>query len=716
MKFKMLKNQEIFQDTFLEFSENNELNFNDKNIVILYGPNGTGKTSLCKILDQSPNSKYQVEIDDSTFTQNEQKLFHLIEDQNGRNIISGSTEDFILGDNIKREYELKNEMEEKFNKLFSSKYAEGLKKTFLITTKTSRHLNYISDSNIKKWVSDIANTKSKGKSIIRNDFISIMETKKIREMSSYEEDKMKYILDDLASKYAIIDKILEIRELEINQEVQFNMIEESDDAISLLKKYKEKCNCIICETPINTDQLLEKKSTFKKQIFENLSTTSKRIIEEVLNKLPLVDPFNLRIILKNALITGNKSEIDNFIEESSNYFLTLDIQIENFLIEELIGIELISPFKEYMNIKRESPQFENEDILFIEKFVNESINKPIELKRDEDGNLRLLLGNSEFLNHDRKHLNLSNGEQNFLSLAFEFMKAKKSEQNYVILDDPISSFDSIYKNKIAYAIVKILCDKKLMVLTHNTDLIKLLEHQAQNCYELYFLNNTLNEVNGFIPINNSEKKILLYIHEFIELLRSDIKPLIINERNFLISVIPFMRGYAMVTGNKESKNNLTKLMHGYQSEEIEISKIYNELFNCSVIDAKISITAQDIINSNIDDISIIDSISYPLLSKTLIHTFCYLYLRMKVEKVLVDKFMINTKKFDMLSNIVLRAYRGNTLEDLNMRVFFLSKKTLLNEFNHFEMDMNIFQPAIDITNTTLQKEKIDILGILETIN
>lgn len=130
MKFKMLKNQEIFQDTFLEFSENNELNFNDKNIVILYGPNGTGKTSLCKILDQSPNSEYQVEIDDSTFTQNQQKFFHLIEDQNGRNIISGSTEDFILGDNIKREYELKNEMEEKFNKLFSSKYAEGLKKLF----------------------------------------------------------------------------------------------------------------------------------------------------------------------------------------------------------------------------------------------------------------------------------------------------------------------------------------------------------------------------------------------------------------------------------------------------------------------------------------------------------------------------------------------------------------------------------------------------------
>lgn len=42
------------------------------------------------------------------------------------------------------------------------------------------------------------------------------------------------------------------------------------------------------------------------------------------------------------------------------------------------------------------------------------------------------------------------------------------------------------------------------------------------------------------------------------------------------------------------------------------------------------------------------------------------------------------------------------------RVFFTSRKTLLNEFNHFEGNMNIFQPAIDITETALQKEVTDI--------
>ena len=41
-------------------------------------------------------------------------------------------------------------------------------------------------------------------------------------------------------------------------------------------------------------------------------------------------------------------------------------------------------------------------------------------------------------------------------------------------------------------------------------------------------------------------------------------------------------------------------------------------------------------------------------------------------------------------------------------MFFTSRKTLLNEFNHFEGNMNIFQPAIDITEAALQKEVADI--------
>ena len=49
------------------------------------------------------------------------------------------------------------------------------------------------------------------------------------------------------------------------------------------------------------------------------------------------------------------------------------------------------------------------------------------------------------------------------------------------------------------------------------------------------------------------------------------------------------------------------------------------------------------------------------------------------------------------------------------RVFFTSRKTLLNEFNHFEGNMNIFQPAIDITQAALQKEITDIESELAAV-
>lgn len=47
--------------------------------------------------------------------------------------------------------------------------------------------------------------------------------------------------------------------------------------------------------------------------------------------------------------------------------------------------------------------------------------------------------------------------------------------------------------------------------------------------------------------------------------------------------------------------------------------------------------------------------------------------------------------------------------------FFTSRKTLLNEFNHFEGNMNIFQPAIDITDIALNEEKESILDYLEKL-
>ena len=63
----------------------------------------------------------------------------------------------------------------------------------------------------------------------------------------------------------------------------------------------------------------------------------------------------------------------------------------------------------------------------------------------------------------------------------------------------------------------------------------------------------------------------------------------------------------------------------------------------------------------------------------------------------------------MLNQIIQRAFKCPETDSKykqmrTFKVFFTSRKTLLNEFNHFEGNMNIFQPAIDITKSALQKE------------
>ena len=150
------------------------------------------------------------------------------------------------------------------------------------------------------------------------------------------------------------------------------------------------------------------------------------------------------------------------------------------------------------------------------------------------------------LGTERKQMELSTGEQNFISLAFELLYARHSDKEYIIMDDPISSFDSVYKNKIAFCIIKFLENKKQVILTHNTDLIRLLDVQLNNCFNLYILNNVEDGENGFIPVSKKEKKILINLHELIALFQNkgnELMGAIHDKKQFLMSMIPFMRGY-----------------------------------------------------------------------------------------------------------------------------------------------------------------------------
>lgn len=183
-----------------------------------------------------------------------------------------------------------------------------------------------------------------------------------------------------------------------------------------------------------------------------------------------------------------------------------------------------------------------------------------------------------------------------------------------------------------------------------------------------------------------------------------------DKRNQIrMAMVPFMRGYAHISLDPNDRyGQLSNIMHGYGAGSLDVIPIYNSLFG-NVFNGSEIISVSDILSINCNNLDILDETLFPLLADTLEQTLVYYHLRMKVEKELVDIFSIHTNDTTMLNQIIQRAFRcqnaaPNYEQMREFRVFFTSRKTLLNEFNHFEGNMNIFQPAIDITKSALQKE------------
>ena len=121
--FHKIVNNGIFGEDFNPLTVNNEIEFSHtEKIAIVYGPNGTGKTSFIRALEGRTGTQIDFEFN-NTHAQSGDGFFHIINDQNNRNIIAGETRDFFLGDNIRYEFELQDTVEKDRGDLISATIA-----------------------------------------------------------------------------------------------------------------------------------------------------------------------------------------------------------------------------------------------------------------------------------------------------------------------------------------------------------------------------------------------------------------------------------------------------------------------------------------------------------------------------------------------------------------------------------------------------------------
>lgn len=648
--------------------------------------------------------------------------FHVIQDQLNRNVIRGKTTDYLIGAQIRREYELRDQINAAFRNAYeqlSSKYKAEFKVSkvgdYLLT-----QIESVQDTTHQtafQYIRSIVNTRQHGKDIDRNTFVAFIRNDENRpNLSEMDTTKRSFIITDL-SKSKVVEKILAIKPDEIIADTSSVLVERHDDAIGILKKYHSLESCIVCDNhSFDGDALLESKKESRKRIYDNLDRKTKDILDKIVcdNSLISADPFEIKRIVGTFIADGYFTELINLQQELKTYVDNLGSEMINILLHCFDGTDFFRNFDEHAQLVEMQPQLDSEELLFIENVISENIGKDITIVRDEDNdkNYKLKIGDKDLLGTDRKDMELSTGEQNFISLAFELLLARHSNKDYIVMDDPISSFDSVYKNKIAFCIIKFLENKKQIILTHNIDLVRLLDVQLNNCFNLYILNNVHNGMNGFISVSEKEKKLLINLHQLILLFQNknnELIPAIRDRKQFLMAMVPFMRGYAHISLDPNDRyGQLSNIMHGYGAGSLDVIPIYNSLFG-NVFNGSEIISVSDILSINCNNLDILDETLFPLLADTLEQTLVYYHLRMKVEKELVDIFSIHTNDTTMLNQIIQRAFRcqnaaPNYEQMREFRVFFTSRKTLLNEFNHFEGNMNIFQPAIDITKSALQKE------------
>lgn len=732
--FSSIKNNGIFENDFSHLSaQNGSIDFKHMQgaggIAVVYAPNGTGKTSLANLLNMeisTENSSFSAEDEQGNAITPETKAFHVIQDQLNRNVIRGKTTDYLIGAQIRREYELRDRINSSFQNAYdqlTSKYKAEFKVSkvgdYLLTQMKS--LQDAMHQTAFQYIRSIVNTKQHGKDIDRNAFVTFIRNEGNRPaILESDAEKRTFIIADL-SKPKVIEKILSINPNEIIADTNSALVERHDDAIGILKKYHSLESCIVCDNDtFDGDLLLEQKKTNRKHIYDSLDKKTKDILDKIVcdNSLINSDPFEIKKIVGAFIADGNSTDLIKLQLDLEKYVNSLSDEMIYIMLHCFDGTNFFKDFDEHAQLVEQQPQLDSEELLFIENVISENIGKDITIVRDEDNdkNYKLKIGDKDLLGTDRKDMELSTGEQNFISLAFELLLARHSNKDYIIMDDPISSFDSVYKNKIAFCIIKFLENKKQLILTHNTDLIRLLDVQLNNCFNLFILNNIHDGTNGFIPVSEREKKLLINLHQLIVLFQNKNNELIEaihDRRQFLMAMIPFMRGYAHISLDpNDYYGQLSNIMHGYGNGSLDVIPIYNLLFG-NVFDGTEIISVADILNIDCTNLNILDKTCFPLLADTLEQTLVYYHLRMKVEKELVDIFNIHTDDMPMLNQIIQRAFRCRNTDPSfermrEFRVFFTSRKTLLNEFNHFEGNMNIFQPAIDITKTALQKEIVEI--------
>lgn len=74
--FTKIENGTIFTSDFRSFTERNVISFSKEGMAVVYGPNGTGKTSLVRALSGDDGTSVEFRFNGSSYTSGKDAFFN----------------------------------------------------------------------------------------------------------------------------------------------------------------------------------------------------------------------------------------------------------------------------------------------------------------------------------------------------------------------------------------------------------------------------------------------------------------------------------------------------------------------------------------------------------------------------------------------------------------------------------------------------------------
>lgn len=322
LTFKSMHNETRFNSDFDLLSEMRgtiefkKQKYSQGGLAVVYAPNGTGKSSFAstmKAVESTEMVSFEATDEKGNVIVPESKAFHIIEDQISRHIIFGDESQYLVGQNIKREYELRKRVGEGFAKKFQDELPAVYKEIYSISTVKNSLISNLQNinANAYEYIRSIVNKGSRGKNIDFAQFVEFIENADNRmDIDNYDENLLQFTIKDF-SKAKVVEKLLEVDLQSIGCSEEVIYIEQHDDAIGILNKYHMLSSCIVCDNQnFNGEELLSNKKQRRNNIYNMLNDNMRNLLDQVINDQSLVgnDPFRIKQIGMN-FISGKDDEI-----------------------------------------------------------------------------------------------------------------------------------------------------------------------------------------------------------------------------------------------------------------------------------------------------------------------------------------------------------------------------------------------------------------------